>query len=445
MKHKIKERRFKMRLKLKNNKIILILILIPCIALILVVSIKSFANASTKANSVLSGERIVYTGEKKELSGVWGNLEESQIIVQAKLDYFNKDNNFNSIVSAMKSSDHWTFKNLSLDNIRSLFLASGISQDVCEQLINNTKPISDSSGYITTPPDEILWNFSSEIRSRLYPVIGQYEGNKTYSVPYQYTSLDPTEWLYKSNLPKDITDKLEKLIYVQGNMCCISDLHLLAPFLKTSSDWNLLLQTVFRTTAVDISLKVQHGQDVNKLLEYWGNLDREKDIKPILEHLRDNPNGGKVNIVDLLPPIPQSRLNTFVSTKESDKYFRDCKWSMFTFFNLKTDDRYTDINTQSKYFSSISTPIQDTSKLKFGDIIMIKDKAGIFQHTCVYIADNIVYTKDGQNSNVTITPFILSDFGKTLTIYSYHKAQVNLEFYQRSLGDTNQIKSIPIN
>ena len=85
------------------------------------------------------------------------------------------------------------------------------------------------------------------------------------------------------------------------------------------------------------------------------------------------------------------------------------------------------------------------SKLKFGDIIEITDKNGEIKHTCVYIAENIVYTKDGQDSDITISPFILSDFAKTLAIYTYHKDMVNLVFYTRSVGDTNQIKSINLN
>ena len=334
-----------MRLKSRKKTITLILILIPCIVLVLLVSINSIANASNKTNSDLSGERILYTDKIRNVSGVWGKLELDPIIVQAKENYFQNDADYNAIIEAMKSSDHWTFKNQSLDGIQSLFLSAGLSSEVCSELIKNTKPISGGSGYITTPPDAILWNFTPEIRAKLYPQIGQFEGNTAYAIPYHYTSVDPKEWLYKSNLPKDITDKLEKLIYIQGNMLCISDLHLLAPFLNTATDWNNLLQTIFRSTALDVYLKIEHGQDVSKLIDYWGNLGRVKDIKPILEQMSDKKEGGKIDITELLPSIPKSRLDTFASIKETDKNFRDCKWTMFNFFNTKSDDRY---NTDEK-------------------------------------------------------------------------------------------------
>jgi hypothetical protein len=442
----------KERFKWKFKKISVTLIGMFLVVLFVFIYLKSTSHSEEQSNDLftlqssmenfkdLYGEKIPVNGEKKSISGEWGDLEEAPIILQASANYFSKYSKYNEIIGIIKSSNHWTFRNMSLENISLLFKSVGLDQKVCDELISYTKPTSDGKGFITTPPDAILWSFTPEIREKLYSYIGKFEENTTYFLPFHYNSNSSEEWLYQSRFNKEITEKLASMVYMRCGICNISDIHLIVPYLKTLDDWNNLLQILFRTPALDLYLKVGEGQDISKLTGYWGNLKREKIVEPLLKKMKELPGGGKIDVAKLLPHISQNRLNTFTGVEETDKYSRDCLWTMFNFFNSKSDERFADDKNKPKLFDAISKPLKGNSKMKFGDIILFTGKDHTIIHGCVYIADNIVYTKNGQASDMSNTPFIFSDFGKTLALYRCGEQKVNTEFYSRTFANTNLIK-----
>lgn len=111
-----------MKLKKSHKIISLILINLFCVTLSLFfIFSKNHAAALSQMHPDLLGEKIPYTHEIKNSSGPWGNLEIVPVIIQAKSEYFTKDTNYNAIVDTMKSSGHWTFQNLRLEEVRSLF------------------------------------------------------------------------------------------------------------------------------------------------------------------------------------------------------------------------------------------------------------------------------------------------------------------------------------
>lgn len=215
---------------------------------------------------------------------------------------------------------------------------------------------------------------------------------------------------------------------------------MIVPLIKTPEEWNNLLQTIFRTPSIDVYLKIEQGEDINQLAEYWGNFGRANSIRPILKRISNTPGGGKIDIAKLLPSIPKSRLHTFTGIDETDKHPRDCIWTVMNFFNDQPDERYTIDDSFNTYFQQIASTLTDKSQLKFGDMIFIADKNENSIHGCIYIADNIVYTKNGQNSTINITPFSLSYYDRTLALYSANRENVNTRYFSRLIADTNKIK-----
>jgi hypothetical protein len=428
-------------LKSKYKLTYLTIISISCVALLFFITLESRVHAKHTPSSELQAEKIVFGGEIKNLSGPWGDLEVDPIILQASASYYSDYSKYNNTIDTIKSSGQWTFKNTSPDKINLIFENAGINKDLCDVLIKNTKPIPDGSGFITTPPDSVLLKFTPENRAKLYPEIGKFEGNTLYTTPFHYVSENPQEWFFHSSLPKDVVEKLLTMVYVRDGMCQISDLNLIVPELKTQEDWDNLLQTLYRTPALTVYLKIGKGQDISGIAGYWGNLNRIKDVKPILERMSNSPKGGKIDIEELLPTIPQSMMNTFVSGEEAVKNNWNCMWTTFNFFNGKSDERLTkSADTELECLKGIAKPAQGNYQPKFGDIIILTDKNGITLHSCVYIADNIVYTKNGKDAGIFNTPFCLSYFDKVQTLYNFHQDKINTVFGSRIKADTQQIK-----
>jgi hypothetical protein len=369
---------------------------------------------------------------QKTISGPWGVLEEDPIVITPPASFVNSLNVY------LEPSKQWVFRNTSLDKIRSLFLDAGIQDKLCDELINNTKPAPDGNSFVTTPPDSILWSFSPAIREKLYPVIGKSgndKENSPYYVPYHFDFQNPAEWFYNSHLRQDLKDRLLRLVYHLYNTCCISDLHLMIPFIKNQAESESLLQIIFRTKALTVYLRIKEGEDIGKLVDYWGDFDRAQAITPLFESMRDNPGGGKIDIINILPPIPRIRLNTYVNARESQKTLRDCNWAAFNFFNDQSDERVNDSAQKPFLFKKLAKPLSPGKQPKFGDLILIKTDHNYILHSCVYIAEDLVYTKNGFTPHA---PFILTSLANVMSFYRFYGG-TKTTIYSRIVADTHQI------
>jgi hypothetical protein len=101
----------------------------------------------------------------------------------------------------------------------------------------------------------------------------------------------------------------------------------------------------------------------------------------------------------MLPLFAQRRLDTFpLGTDEG----RECFWTALNFFSDTPDDRYSDAAYVIATLASQYSPI--TSAPRFGDLVLTLDSKMTPVHAAVYIADGIVFTKNGQD---VTTPWIL--------------------------------------
>ncbi|MDP4090266.1 MAG: hypothetical protein Q8930_13470 [Bacillota bacterium] len=378
----------------------------------------------------LTGKKVFLGEQTQELQGAWGNLELTPFIIVPTEDFLVQETYMNDEYRMFASSSQWIFKTLSLDKIRSLFITAGLDNEVCDELLANTKADKDGIGFIITPPDEILWSLTAENRANLYPLIGKYSDNTMYNSPLYYGSTNSDEWFYNSGLREDLLEKLKKLVYVKNGMSYISDIHLILPLLNSDGEKITLLQLLYRTKALEVKLKIKGGQDVSKLVDYWARFERRKLIEPVLEGLSQLPGGGEIDISELLPQIPQSRLNTFSSLEEFETDFKDCHWTTINFFNAEADESYYELDDLFSVINRISEPAGNSSPA-FGDVISIFNGNNELTHSCTYIADNLVLTKNGMGN---LHPFVITYLDKTVPLYGDKTL-----YLSRTIGDTHSI------
>lgn len=388
-------------------------------------------NGNEQGYEKFSGEKISLNSQGKDLNGVWGDLELVPYIIQPTNEFLMKEINADELFKTFQSSNRWIFKGATLKDISMLFLQAGLSKETCEKLLEHTTAVPDGKGFITTPPDAIVWSFTPEIRAKLYPLIGKYGDNVMYSYPVCYNSADREEWFYHSSLSEELMKKILPLVYTEKGICYISDIHLILPLLCSEDDRISLLQTLYRTKALDAYLKIEEGMEVTKITDYWGNLGRADSIKPILEHVSNQSGGGKININELLPAIPQNRLNTYSSMEEYETDYKDCHWTTLNFFNDYPDERYYNLTDLFSLIHMISKPLKNT-QLKFGDIVTIFDENNEVTHSCIYIADQVVLTKNGMGN---LKPFVITYLDKTVLLYGEKTV-----YYSRTVANTHSIQ-----
>jgi len=106
----------------------------------------------------------------------------------------------------------------------------------------------------------------------------------------------------------------------------------------------------------------------------------------------------------------------------------DCHWSTMNFFSDTPDNRFTDTAYTSSYIQSNFYQVAVPNL--YGDVILILNEKGNAIHSAVYIADDIVFTKNGNNFS---QPWMLMRLGDLLARYTADAPPKMLVYRNRSL------------
>ena len=118
-----------------------------------------------------------------------------------------------------------------------------------------------------------------------------------------------------------------------------------------------------------------------------------KDIRPWLDSLVGVPGGVRVGVGKFFPPRARDALFSFPypSLDPADAK-KDCHWTALNFFNDPPDNRFLDVSNVKQTLTTDYYPV--FSDFRYGDILELVRPSGEAIHSCVFIADNIVYTRN---------------------------------------------------
>jgi hypothetical protein len=124
-----------------------------------------------------------------------------------------------------------------------------------------------------------------------------------------------------------------------------------------------------------------------------------------------------MDLLHLLPSGIRKILYTFPDpTQSRSGYLPDCHWSSLNFFNSQPLDRLADPVQATAYTLEKFTPIDPPYEL--GDVLFFTDtKTGDAYHSCAYLADNIVFTKNGRSP---LQPWVLMRLDSVKNLYDMH-------------------------
>jgi hypothetical protein len=132
------------------------------------------------------------------------------------------------------------------------------------------------------------------------------------------------------------------------------------------------------------------------------------------------PQGINVSLGSLMPPHVRARIYTFPFTAPDEQL--NCHWTAFNFFRTVPDPpagvRFWKNKLQTEYDQVSGPP-------RYGDVLLLLKPDGSLIHSCVYIADDIIYTKNGGSPFAPWQLTIMSDL---------------LDFYSWDLPDNTALK-----
>ncbi|HWC59635.1 MAG TPA: hypothetical protein VHC44_08065 [Verrucomicrobiae bacterium] len=291
----------------------------------------------------------------------------------------------------------WNFDGNSVDRVRQLMLSSGLTPDEVSRTLVPSK-ISVSASAVTVHPDnDLVLSLAPQTRGKLYHELGHNAGNEHMRFPFCYSGNEFDQAFAQDKVSPAVTAMVKKLLYARGNLQCFSDYELVLLQIHDKEEQMRLLSTLSSESAVMAGVRIRPETDIEKLLGYWawpGGI-RVKDVQPLLESLKDVPD-GRVGLVYLLPQFARQRLYTFPMPSRPGDPAMDCHWSTMNFFNDTPDDHFTDpaytVNFLQTNYYQIANPT------KYGDIILFLDgDSNNAIHSAVYLCDDLVFTKNGNN------------------------------------------------
>ena len=299
--------------------------------------------------------------------------------------------------TATNRDETWTFENMAPGQVRALMQSCGMAADEIDRALSAPLVSYVNSNTTVTPDAEIVFSMSPQVRVKLYNALAHYSENELMRFPICFEKDIFDAWFGGGRVDDDTLAMLKKLTYVRGDTECFSDLDILLQRVPDEDNRLRLVKALSRQSALLVGVQVWPDTDLDKLIGYWSWPAgvRLINVRPLLESLKSRPHGGAASILYFLPPFARERLYTYPLPSQLGDPTMDCHWSTMNFFNETPDNRFSDPKYTSAYIAANYYQIAKPSA--YGDIILLLDDHGNAIHSGVYLADDIIFTKNGNN------------------------------------------------
>ncbi len=317
--------------------------------------------------------------------GPWGHLEYIPIKIETPEEFLS--------IQAFESTDpRWFFGNMTRDAALAAMDRAGISSSERAQLVN-AKWDTAANGVFVTPPTDLVISLKPQVRQAVYTTLAQFQENSSQQDVFFFPSEDMKTFFDKSGVSEETVALVKKLCYPHGKLQFFADLPLVLRKLQTYDDKRRLAKAVSRRSTLLLKLFINADSNVDELLKYWAKAGTEKDLRPMLESLAKVPGGARISLINVLPPQPAARLYTFALPSLEPLEHDNCHWTSFNFFKDPPDNSFTNAAIVRKTLETDYYPV--FTDPRYGDLVFLAKPNGEIIHSSVYVADNIVYTKNG--------------------------------------------------
>jgi hypothetical protein len=315
----------------------------------------------------------------------------------------------------------WQFRGQTPETFQKLLASANLDPSQRSELEGLAQWGTPGSGCVVSPPDGLVLGLSPESRSVLYGALSLFPENTFQHEPFRFRTDLADEWFANSNIPESTLEQVRRLIYRRGKTLLFSDPHLIVPALQSDRERVKLLKTLARQSTLMVQLHISQSSDIDSLISYWGaRSGRAKDIKPLLESAARIPSGLDIDITHLLPRFARKRIYTYPSSDgDMGELVFDCHWNSMNFWNDPPDNRFSDSATVIQTLETDYEQILDN--YRFGDILLFMKSDTQAIHSAVYIADDIVFTKNGPSPH---SPWILMQLA---TLAAHYETNVDLK------------------
>lgn len=319
--------------------------------------------------------------------GPWGELEYARINIEPTDEFVLAE-------EAALGKTCWYFEGQTREQVLGLCRELGLTEAQQSNLRESGSWTVAPDGVIVMPPGDLIMSLAPEVRARLYAGLGRSARNNLQVWPFAYRQGGFADWFDNSGLAENTMALVKQVVYQRGVALCVSDAPELCARISDPDERQRLIKALSRTSSLLMKVRVRPDTDVKALTAYWGRGWHVKDIEPLLASLTKVPGSITLDVAHLLPPFARKRLNSYPTPLEPGQRAPDCYWSAWNFFRDPPDDRYFDDAIWRQELQQHCTLVEEPT---FGDLVFLTRPDGVPIHCAVFIADDVVFTKNGAN------------------------------------------------
>lgn len=351
----------------------------------------------------------------------WGEIEYTPIALDRPEEYFTKEIN-----GAVRTQ--WIFRNHTEEQLSELFASLNLPASAESQLTNRVNWERLPQSIRVWPPAQAITEIPTESRRTLYKLLAENPQNILQTTPFRFRADGFDDWFANCGLSPEKVELVRKMSYVDGANLCFADAPAFSQ-LSTLDETKLLVKCLWRVSTFVMKVRVHPDADVDALVKYWGGFGAGKAYKPLIESMSRVEAGSTINISYFLPPFPRLRLYTYPDPRDTNIVRQDCFWSAMNFFNSAADNGFFDPAYTRKVLATQYDRLSDSSR-QFGDLLLLLGKDNEALHMCVYLADDVVFTKNGAN---TQQPWVLMRIPEMLGEYEKQRP-FEIVVYRRKIS-----------
>jgi hypothetical protein len=339
---------------------------------------------------------------KESSSGKWGNLVLTPIVISPPMELVFTDWGF-------MRQPTWFFPSVNANGVAQVLQLAGVSADDAARLCAGARSEPRIAGVVLMPDPAWVRQLNPEIRARIYHILAKSSLNIDQTQAFRFLGSNLDVWF--GNMVSPQTRQLiEPLIYRDGACMLFSDIELVRNEIGSDEELRRLGKALFQQPTVIAQLSIDPGVNMDALVEYWGRGGRRTEIRPLLESIAGGGYGRFIDVIHLLPPFARDHLYNYPQLSAADlnkPAVVNCLWTSLNFFSQKPDDRFLDAAVAFKTLKENYFIVE--SDFELGDIIAFLDENGDIFHAAVYIADDLVFSKNGISAMAPWTLMSLDD------------------------------------
>ncbi len=273
--------------------------------------------------------------------------------------------------------------------------SAGVSQEQIDKFPSDSAWTSAAEGTWLTPGDELILSLSPETRSNIYSVLVAFPENDDQLDPVWFRSETIDKQLGESGLSASSIKLLKSMLYRNGSeLLLFADKNTALRHIPGDSEKRLFMKTISRKSTLMARLRIDDESDIEGLAGYWGVGGRRKDILPLMKSLQRVEGGLNMSIIYLLPHFMRDHLYSFpFPSSDPQAPKQDCFWTAFNALNTQIDDRLSERAYDRQVLTENYYAIAQPSQL--GDLVFLSSEDNEAIHAAVYVADDVVFTKNG--------------------------------------------------